>query len=50
MKQALLIKTIARKDTSHLIFCVVYIPKLELLEYKHSYQRIFGFVKFIQVC
>ena len=36
MKESFLIKPITRKDTSHLIFWVVYIPELELLEYKHS--------------
>jgi hypothetical protein len=48
MKQTFLIKPITRKDTSHLILCVVYIPELELLEYEQSsHYSIFNLVKFV---
>jgi len=37
MKETLLVESVARKDTSHVIFGVVDISKLEFLEYQHSY-------------
>jgi hypothetical protein len=49
MKKPFLIQPITRKDTSHLIFCVVYISELELLEYENSYKRVFSLVEFVQI-